>query len=76
VRPGPLIALLLVHAVVVLGGVALMLTYFGNQVDSTLNDQVTGVENRFDGDLKTFNRNIRSEVRKELDARLGPARSR
>lgn len=72
-RTGTLIALLLVHAVLVLGGVAGMLVYFGDQVDSTLTEQVDDVEREFDRDLEGFNRDVRNEVRKELDARLGPA---
>ena len=65
---GKLAALLLVHAAVVLGGVYYMLTEFGKELDSELDDQVTRVERDFERDLNR----IRADVRREL-RRLAPA---
>jgi hypothetical protein len=63
---GPLLALLLVHAALVLGGVAYMLTVFGDEVDATLDEQVTEVQRDLD---ESFDQVERS-VREELDRRL------
>jgi hypothetical protein len=59
-------AMLAVFAVVVLGGVYLMLVEFGDQLDSELDREVRRVERQleqnFDG--------IQQDVREELDRRL------
>jgi hypothetical protein len=59
-------AMLTVFAVVVLGGVFLMLVAFGNELDSQLDREVGRVERElernFDG--------IQQDVREELDRRL------
>jgi hypothetical protein len=63
---GPLLALLLVQAAVVLGGVAYMLTVFGDEVDVTLDRQVRDVERDLDAQFD----DVRRSVRQELDRRL------
>ena len=65
-RPGPLIAVLVVHAALVLGGVWLMLTAFGAELDRELDREVSRVERTLERD---FDR-IRRDVRRELDSRL------
>jgi hypothetical protein len=69
VRPGPLIAVLLVHAALVLGGVYLMLVAFGDTLDRELDSQVDRVERNLERD---FDR-VRRDVREELDSRLPAA---
>ena len=63
---GGLAALLLVHAALVLGGVYLMLTRFGDALESELESQVERVERDFERDL----RRIRRDIRRELDGRV------
>jgi RNA polymerase subunit RPABC4/transcription elongation factor Spt4 len=63
--PG-LVALLLVQAALVLGGVAFMLIVFGDEVDSRLDTRVDRVERDLD---ESFDEVERS-VREELDRRL------
>jgi hypothetical protein len=62
----PIAALLTVFAVVVLGGVFLMLVAFGTEMEDTLDSEVERVERElernFDG--------IEDSVREELDRRL------
>lgn len=65
-RPGPLIAVLLVHAALVLGGVYLMLSAFGDTLDGELESQVDRVERNLERD---FDR-VRKDVREELESRL------
>jgi hypothetical protein len=67
-KAGPLIAVLLVHAALVLGGVYLMLVAFGDTLDSELDSQVDRVERNLERD---FDR-VRRDVRRELDSRLPP----
>jgi hypothetical protein len=63
---GPLLALLLVQTALVLGGVAYMLTVFGDEVDATLDQQVTDVQRDLD---ESFD-DVQRSVREELDRRL------
>jgi hypothetical protein len=63
---GPLLALLLVQTALVLGGVAYMLTVFGDQVDATLDEQVSDVQRDLDESLD----DVQRSVREELDRRL------
>ena len=63
---GPLLALLLVQTTLVLGGVAYMLTVFGDQVDATLDEQVSDVQRDLDESLD----DVQRSVREELDRRL------
>jgi len=63
--PG-LIALLLVQSALLLGGVAYMLTVFGEELESELDTQVERVER----DLDTSFDDVRRSVREELDRRL------
>jgi hypothetical protein len=61
-----LLALMLVHAALVLGGVAYMLTLFGDEVDRTVDEQVSDVQRDLD---ESFDE-VRGSVRRELDRRL------
>jgi RNA polymerase subunit RPABC4/transcription elongation factor Spt4 len=63
--PG-LLALMLVQTALVLGGVAYMLTIFGDELDSQLDTQVDRVERDLD---ESFD-DVRRSVREELDRRL------
>ena len=63
--PG-LLALMLVQTALVLGGVAYMLTIFGDELDSQLDTQVDRVER----DLDVSFDDVRRSVREELDRRL------
>jgi hypothetical protein len=63
---GPLLALLLVQTALLLGGVGYMLTVFGDEVDATLDEQVTDVQRDLD---ESFD-DVRRAVREELDRRL------
>lgn len=65
-KPGPLIAVLIVHAALVLGGVYVMLVAFGDTLDSELDRQVDRVERNLERD---FDR-VRKDVHEELDSRL------
>ena len=67
-KPGTLIVVLVIHAAVVLGGVWVMLTAFGEELDRELDREVTRVERNLERD---FDR-IRRDVRRELDDRLPP----
>jgi hypothetical protein len=60
--------MLVLFAVVILGGVYYMLTEFGDELDSELDSQVRTVQRDFDGDVRRLQRNIESE----LDDRLPP----
>ena len=59
----------LVTAVLTLGGTTVLLLRFGEELDATLDDEVTRVERDLD---RNFD-DIRQSVREELDARLPPA---
>src|SRR5215210_5045437 len=59
-------AMLAVTAAIVLGGVYLMLSAFGDELDSELDRQVKAVTNDLDRDFDT----VRRDVRRELDRRL------
>ncbi len=72
-RFGALIALLLVHAAVVLGGVYLMLTAFGDELDRELDEEVTTVQRDVERDLDRVQRQVIRQLQRELDARLGVA---
>jgi RNA polymerase subunit RPABC4/transcription elongation factor Spt4 len=63
--PG-LVVLLLVQSAIVLGGVAYMLTVFGDELDSELDTQVERVERDLDRSFE----DVRRSVREELDRRL------
>lgn len=68
-RRHPLVAvaaMLLVTAAAVLGGVAYMLTVFGDEVDSELDRQVRTVQDDFSRDV----RGLRGDIRRELERRL------
>jgi hypothetical protein len=64
-----LLAVALVQAALVLGGVAAMLTVFGDELDKTLNRKVDTVQR----DLDALFGQVRGDVRRELDRRLPPA---
>jgi len=59
-------AMLAVTAAIVLGGVYMMLTAFGDELDSELNRQVETVTEELDRDVG----GIRRDIRRELDRRL------
>jgi hypothetical protein len=59
-------AMLAITAAIVLGGVYLMLTEFGDSLDSELDRQVETVTDDLDRDIGT----IRRDIRRELDRRL------
>jgi RNA polymerase subunit RPABC4/transcription elongation factor Spt4 len=63
--PG-LIVLLLIQSALLLGGVAYMLTVFGEEVDSELDTQVERVERDLDESFE----DVRRSMREELDRRL------
>jgi hypothetical protein len=69
-RPGlgSIAALLTVFAVVVLGGMALMLLAAAGELDRTLDREVRRVERELERNLDGIQRN----VREELDRRLPP----
>lgn len=70
---GAIAALLLVHAAVVLAGVYLMLTAFGDELDSRLDDQVLNVQRDVERDLDRVQRQVIRQLRLELDTRLRAA---
>ena len=61
-----LLALALVQTALVLGGVAYMLTVLGDELDRTLDAQVSGVQRDLDDSFD----DVRRAVREELDRRL------
>ena len=61
-----IVALTLVQVALTLGGVAYMLTVFGDELDTTLEDQVSEVQRDLDGSFLEVERS----VRQELDRRL------
>lgn len=61
-----LLALALVQTALVLGGVAYMLTVFGDELDSTLDARVSEVQRDLDDSFDE----VRRAVREELDRRL------
>ena len=70
---GTVAALLLVQAVLILGGVLYMLNVFGDELDTELDRQVTTVQSDIRGDLEDVRRSVIRQLRRELDARLPPA---
>jgi hypothetical protein len=60
--------LLVLFAVVILGGVYSMLTRFGDELDSELDSQVRTVQRDFDGDVRRLQR----DIERQLDDRLPP----
>ena len=60
--------MLVLFAVVILGGVWYMLTQFGDELDSELDSQVRTVQRDFDGDVRRLQR----DIERELDERLPP----
>jgi sensor domain CHASE-containing protein len=60
--------LLVLFAVVILGGVYYMLTRFGDELDSELDSQVRTVQRDFDGDVRRLQR----DIERQLDDRLPP----
>ena len=62
----PIATMLTVFAVIVLGGVYLMLVAFGTEMEDTLDSEVQRVERELD---RNFD-GIQDDVREELDRRL------
>ncbi len=69
--PG-LLALLLVHAALVLGGFAYMLTVFGDEVDATLDEQVADVQRDLDESFDEVERSFREELDRRLPEAAAP----
>lgn len=67
-RTGPLIALLLVHAAIVLGGVYFMLVSFGETLDAELESQVDRIERNLERDFSRVRREVRREIERSLQA--------
>ena len=63
-----LLALLVVQTVLVLGGVAYMLTVAGEEVDDKLDDEVSRVESRLDASFDEVERTVREELDRRLPA--------
>jgi hypothetical protein len=61
-------AMLAVTAAIVLGGVYLMLTAFGDELDSELDRQVETVTRDLDRDIRAIQRDIRRELDRRLPA--------
>ena len=60
--------MLVLFAVVILGGVYYMLTEFGDELDSELDSQVRTVQRDFDGDVRRLQRDIEQELDERLPA--------
>jgi RNA polymerase subunit RPABC4/transcription elongation factor Spt4 len=65
--PG-LLALALVQTALVLGGVAYMLTVFGDELDSTVDRRVDRVERDLDASFEEVERSVRDELDRRLPA--------
>jgi hypothetical protein len=63
-----LLALALVQTALVLGGVAYMLTVFGDELDSTLDRQVDSVQRDLDSSFDDVERSVREELDRRLPA--------
>ena len=60
--------MLVLFAVVILGGVYYMLTQFGDELDAELDSQVRTVQRDFDGDVRRMQRDIEEELDERLPA--------
>jgi hypothetical protein len=70
----PWVALmLLVTAVVVLGGVAAMIVAAGEELDQRLDSQVQTVQDDFDRDVRRLQRDIRRELDRRIPVSPTPA---
>ena len=69
---GAVAAMLLVTAVVVLGGVALMFVAAGNELDRRIDRQVDRVQDDFGTDVDRLDRRIRRELDRRLPATPTP----
>ena len=65
--------MLVLFAVVILGGVWYMLTQFGDELDAELDSQVRTVQQDFDGDVRRLQRGIERELDERLPAVPAPA---
>ena len=59
---------MLVQVALMLGGVAYMLTVFGDELDATLDDQVSEVQRDLDGSFDDVERSVREELDRRLPA--------
>lgn len=57
-RVGGLVVLALLHAALVVGGVALLLTSFGDELDRELDREVRSVEQRLDREFDRLDREL------------------
>ena len=62
--------MLVLFAIVILGGVYYMLTEFGDELESELDSQVRTVQRDFDGDVRRLQRDIEDELDERLPAGL------
>lgn len=65
-------ALALLQTALTIGGVALLLTTFGDALETELDDQVQVVQRDFEREIDGLDERVRRELRRELDARLPP----
>ena len=70
VGPLTLVALLLVHAALVLGGFLVIVLEFGDTLEQELDRQVSVVQRDIEEDLDGVVRDLKREVTEQLDARL------
>jgi hypothetical protein len=68
----PLLALLLVQTALLLGGVAYMLTVFGDELDATLDEQVADVQRDLDESFDDVERSFRAELDRRLPKATAP----
>ena len=66
-------ALALLQTALTIGAVALLLTTFGDSLETELDDQVEVVQRDFEQELEGLEDRVRRELRTELDARLPAA---
>lgn len=66
-------AMLLVTAAAVLGGMAVLLTAVGDELDSELDRQVRTVQDDFSRDVRGLRRDLRRELDRRLPATPQPA---
>ncbi len=64
-----------VQTALVLGGTAYMVTVYGDELDRTLDEQVTGVQRDLDASFGRIQRSVREELDRRLP-RIGPQRRR
>ncbi len=69
-RLGAIALMLAVQAVVILGGLVLILRVVADEVDTRVDREVDRIERRFEREVRQVRRDLATEVRRELDRRL------